>query len=505
MTDLGMGGTQAKSLQNTKVNENTNVDRREALKNREAMAGNSQVAGLLRKEQVKKTSDRYRAFKSAYQYLLGEEPENEISEELESAPLEEENEIKKDVKVRPNLAEIEEYKIRERFKAKMGLALGDDFDENAPLDTEDNFSSNDRLDDNESRFEVAKYAYDSLIQYIYDSLGSFDFDRLEDSKLLLKYGMPEDAIIKFIMLQQLARAGNDFANNIDMSIMMYKLKKLDISLSLEQIQEILSNDYGTTKRLKYTISGFIYIPILEVMAKIEQDLKDDYQIQFVQTLRELNVPEFDDLKNKFPENTMFSIRDLVINNNNCLAENKKNRTIMSQGLTQTNIKNKEALIDKLKIIDQDIWNNNKEIKFLWLKIAKIVFIYSFINSKLSISDFNKLYPINVMNQTLSLLKIDINKIYLKDFFMQKVNVNSLRPKIKGLKDEPKKNTDMIESKIKNSIMAITKQPLPKQQMMLKNIRTNNYELSSNFYWLKQKRLNEIIDITEELNLLSEEQ
>ena len=57
-------------------------------------------------------------------------------------------------------------------------------------------------------------------------------DKIEDLQLFLKYGMPDDAIIKFIMLQQLARSSYDFPNIMDMSIMLNKFKKLKIDFFL---------------------------------------------------------------------------------------------------------------------------------------------------------------------------------------------------------------------------------------------------------------------------------
>ncbi|MFN8575805.1 MAG: hypothetical protein U0354_03015 [Candidatus Sericytochromatia bacterium] len=351
MANIGMGGQLPQTLRETnKTKENEKVSKKDDdLKSRETMAGSQQVEGKFKKEKAVKNTERYRAFKSAYNYMLGEEPEEEeIEEEMESAPLEEEKEEVKNKKVKPNLKEIEEYNTRDRFKTKIALTLGDDFDEDAPLEEEEDMTPEQKAEDNKLKLKVAKESYYTLIQYMQSSLGTYDIDKIEDLQLFLKYGMPEDAIIKFIMLQQLARASYDFPNVMDMSIMLNKFKKLNINLSVEQAQEIAQNDYGTSKRVKYTSSSFIYVPIPQVMQKIEQDMKDDYEREFFNILEELALPEFKNLKEKISENLVLSMRQIITTIsreiNELIAENNN----LQINLKLPMVKNKEMIKEKFE-------------------------------------------------------------------------------------------------------------------------------------------------------------
>lgn len=507
MANIGMGGQLPHTLRETnKTKENEKVSKKDDdLKGREAMAGAQQVEGKFKKEKAVKNTERYKAFKSAYNYMLGEEPEEEeIDEEMESAPLEEEKEEVKNKKVKPNLKEIEEYNTRDKFKAKIGLALGDDFDEDAPLEEEEDMTPQERVEDNKLKLEIAKEAYESLIQYMSDSLGAYDIDKTEDLQLFLKYGMPEDAIIKFVMLQQLARASVDFPNIMDMSIMLNKFKKLNIDLSVEQAQEIAMADYGTSKRVKYTTSGFIYIPIPQVMQKIEQDMKDDYEKEFSFLLNELDLPEFTDLKRQMPENVMFPMRDVVnyhIRNINDL-EHEKNNFLINLKLPM--VKNKEAIQEKIIDIDSEINQLKNSLKIVELMITKIIFIYSFINSNVSISDFNKHYPLDIMSNTLSLIGVRTTNPEIKSFMNQKINIYALNPVKKVQKEVIKKSNEIFESRVKSASFEFSKIPAPKQQQLIKNFRNNTFELNSNFYWLKQKKLSEINNLSELLNEVPEE-
>src|SRR5688572_30620131 len=129
MADLGMGGGQiSQSMQTEKLKEAEKLDKKQAVRDREGMAGAQQTEAKHKKEDVEKTKGMFKAYKSAYEYLLGDEPEEEeIDEDMGSAPLEEEKEVEQP-KAKPTLEEIERYNARGRFKAKVSLLLGDDFD-----------------------------------------------------------------------------------------------------------------------------------------------------------------------------------------------------------------------------------------------------------------------------------------------------------------------------------------------------------------------------------------
>lgn len=507
MANIGMGGQLPQNLrETTKPKDNEKITKKDDdIKSRESMAGSQQVEGKFKKEKAVKNTERYKAFKSAYNYMLGEEPEEEeIDEEMESAPLEEEKEEVKNKKVKPNLKEIEEYNTRDRFKAKLGLTLGDDFDEDAPLEEEEDMTPEQKADDNKIKLEAAIEAYESLIQYIRDSLGTYEIDKVEDLQLFLKYGMPEDAIIKFIMLQQISRAYYDFPNVMDMSIMLNKFKKLNINLSVEETQEIAHNDYGTSKRLKYTVSGFIYIPIPQVMQKIEQDMKDEYENEFHRIIEELGLPEFRDLKQKMPENIMVPMHNMITLKAREINELKDERNNLEINLKLPMIKNKEVITDKIKSIDSNIDNLNKELKDLEMKAVRVIFTYSFINSGISISEFNKHYPIDVINNTLRLMGVRIESHEIKSFLNQKVNIYALKPINKIKKELIKKSNEIFETRVKSAVFDFTKIAPPKQQQIIKNIRNLSFDANNNFYWLKQKRLNDLNNLSEELTREFEE-
>lgn len=507
MANIGMGGQLPHNLTqaNNKTKKADELSKKDDdLKGREVLAGSKQVEGKYKKESAVKNTERFRAFKSAYNYMLGEEPEEEeIDEEMQSAPLEEEKEEVKNKKARPNLKEIEEYNTRDKFKAKLGLTLGDDFNEDAPPEDED-MTPEQKADDNKIKLEAAKEAYNNLIEYMVDSLGTYNIDKIEDLQLFLSYGMPEDAIIKFVMLQQLSRASADFPNIMDMSIMLNKFKKLKIDMSVEQAQEIALNDYGTSKRLKYTVSGFIYIPIPQVMAKIEDDMKIAYEHEFHELLLDLELPDLKDIKQKMPENIMIPMRDRIFNTNkdiNNLISEKNNLTL---NLKLPMVKDKEGIQEKITQINIDITDLKQELKEVELIATQIIFIYSFLNSNTTISEFNKQYPLDILNGTLSLMGIKTNKDPIKQFLSQKVNIYSLDPIKKKSKEVIKKSNEIFENRVKSAVFEFGKIPAPKQQQLMKNFRNNPFDANTNFYWLKQKKLADINNLSEVINKESEE-
>lgn len=507
MANIGMGGHLPQNLREaTKPKNNEKVSKKDDdVKSRESMAGSQQVEGKFKKESAVKNTERYKAFKSAYNYMLGEEPEEEeIEDEMESAPLEEEKEEVKNKKVKPNLKEIEEYNTRDKFKAKLGITLGDDFDEDAPLEEDDEMTPEQKADDNKLKLEAALDAYESLIQYIKDSLGTFDIDKIEDLQLFLNYGMPEDAIIKFIMLQQLSRANYDFPNVMDMSIMLNKFKKLNINLSVEETQDIAHNDYGTLKRLKYTVSSFIYIPIPQVMQKIEQDMKDEYEKEFHKIIHDLDLPEFKDLKEKMPENIMLPMRDNITLKAREINELKSEKTNLEINFKLPMVKNKELILEKLKDNQNSIDSIEHDLKMYEMQVVKSIFIYSFLNSGVTISEFNKHYPIDVINNTLRLMGVRTHSHEVKSFLNQKINIYALKPANKVNKEPIKKSNEVFDTRVKSAVFDFKKIAPPKQQQIMKNIRNLSFDANSNFYWLKQKKLNDLNILSEELTNRFEE-
>ncbi len=502
MANIGMGGQLPHNLnQTTKTKDAEKVTKKDDdIKGRDVLAGSQQATGKIKKENAVKNTERFKAFKSAYNYMLGEEPEEEeIDEDMQSSTLEEEpEEDLKNKKVKPNLKEIEKYDTRNKFKAKLSLTLGDDFNEDEPPVDED-MTPDERSKDNKIKLDIAIESYNNLIQYIQDSLGTFDMDKIEDLQLFLKYGMPDDAIIKFIMLQQLARSSYDFPNIMDMSIMLNKFKKLKIDLSVEQTQDIALSDYGTSKRLKYTIAGFIYIPIPQVMKKIEEDMKDEYEDIFHDLLDDLELPDLEDIKQKLPAEIMIPMRDMILIVSRDINELVTEKNNLFLKLKFPMVKNKEIIQNNISEIEERLYSLKKYLEDIEIKITKIIFIYSFLNTGVTISDFNKDYPLEILEDTLGLMGINTKKYEVNIFINKKVNIYALRPKKKVVREAIKKSNEIFESKVKSAVFEFSKIPPPKQQQIMKNFRNNSFDVNANLYWLKQKRLSEINSISELLN------
>lgn len=500
MTDIGFGANIQRSIQQeNKTSETNKVSKKDKSKSRETLAGGLQVEGKYKKEEAGKSEGRYKAYKNAYQYLLGEHPEEEehIEEEMESAPLEEEQETEKSKK--PSLEEIEEYEnVRERFKAKVKLLLGEEFDEDAPPEEEEILTSEEKEENNNERLLIAKESFRTLHQYIADSLGSFDFDRTEDLKLLLKYGIPEDALLKFIFLQQLSRSGIDFPNILDISIIHYKLKKLEIPKSEEELIEYANSHFDTAQKLKYTVSGFIYVPLMEVLTQIEEDLADNFYTMFQTLLNEFEQEEFPDLSKKLSRNIMLSLRDISLNQQKEIIELSKQKLLLLGKINQLPAKLRETSQEQLENINKKIELKNKALTDNEYKIAEIILIYSFLNSGQNISEYNKNYPAQAINYTLSLLKVRNEREEIRQLIAGKISIHTL-DKNEPEKPEPlKKSVELVETKIKSAQHVIGKQPPPKQQQIIRNLRNNSFDTNTSFYWLKQRNIPDIISISQEL-------
>jgi hypothetical protein len=495
MADIGMGGRiPNQNIQTDKAKEAEKTDRKIPVRDRENMAGAQQVETKHKKEEVTKTEGRFKAYKSAYEYLLGEEPpKHEVDEDLRATQVEEEDE-EVQVRKKPSQEEIENYNARGRFKAKLAQLLGDEFDEEKPYEEENIIIPEVRQEDNKQKVELARHTYRTLIQYINDSIGSFDFDNIEDIFLLLDYGMPEDAVIKFIFLQQMARSGIDFPNVLDMSVLMYKFNKLELEFSDEQVIDLIKADYETLTKLKYTVAGFVYAPLLEVMAKIEEDLIFSYKKEFSLRLKRYNIDEFPDLSRPGAKSILDSLRDIVTAKQKETADLIKEKIYTTQKLGMTTIsKAKAELQEKINLLTGKIEASEKELAIVELEVAKIVFVFSFINSQQSVSDFNRKFPLEGINHTLDLLKIRYQRKEIVDFLNHKISVKSLKTR-KTVNNEPlKKSIETFETKIRSANLSISKLPPPKQQQMLKNIRNNSFEVNAGFYWLRQKNLAEIME------------
>ncbi|MFN8575804.1 MAG: hypothetical protein U0354_03010 [Candidatus Sericytochromatia bacterium] len=155
-------------------------------------------------------------------------------------------------------------------------------------------------------------------------------------------------------------------------------------------------------------------------------------------------------------------------------------------------------------------NNNKildlrkELKEYEYKTTKAIFIYNFINSNLSISDYNKNYLLDSINNNLRQIGINLNNSDVKNLINNKVHIYALKPVIKVIKESIKKSNEIFDSRVKSSIFEFSKVPAPKQQQMMKNFRNNSFDTNTSFYWIKQKRLNDLNTLSENLNKEFEE-
>jgi hypothetical protein len=499
MVDVRLGGQVSQSAQTDKTKEAEKLDKKQAVKERENMAGAQQVETKHKKEEVTKTEGRFKAYKTAYEYLLGEEPEKpHVEEDMRSAPVEEEED---NVKVKkPTPEEIEEYNVRGRFKAKVALLLGEDFDEDKPYEEENIIVPEIRYEDSKQKVELARHSYQTLVQYINSTIGRFDFDRIDDIKMFLDYGMPEDAILKFIFLQQMARSGVEFPNVLDISVIMYKLKKLEIEKTDEQIIDLIKTDYETLTKLKYTVAGFVYVPLLEVMEKIEEDLKKNYPGELFNLLKKFNIDEIPDLNHALAKTIIFSsLKELVKTKQKEIVEIGKEKMYTNLKLGQTKVaKAKAELQEKINLLSLQTGPLETELSRIELEVARIILLFTFLTSQQSIADFNRKFPVDELNSTLKGLLVRPEKKEIIDFLQQKISVHCLELPEKINKEPLKKSIETFETKIKGADLTVTKLPPPKQQQMLKSIRNNDFDINANFYWLRQKNLGNILEYCEQI-------
>ncbi|MFN8671526.1 MAG: hypothetical protein U0457_05490 [Candidatus Sericytochromatia bacterium] len=488
MSNINLGGGEIqKNLQVNKIQENQKVDRQEALKDREALAGSKQVEAKHKKEEVSKTQGRYKAFKKAYSYMLGDDPnDGHVEEEYTTTKVSKVEKV--DVTPeKPTLDEIEQYDARKRFKAKISHFLGDDFNEDEDYQ-EENLISDDKITDNHLKLIFAKNAYQTLFQYIFDSLGDFSFDRIEDLHLLIDYGMPESSIYKFLFLQQLARSSVDYPNVMDISILMYKMKKIGINIDNERLKDIINDNFETLKKVKYTLASFVYIPLQEVLDKIEYDLTLFYQFELNKISEKLNIEPFLSYDQKLDYDFLFILKEIVNKDFNLIEDKEKEIRTLELKLKLPNQKNIDEINQKIINLREEILNIKKYKNDISIQVTKYISIYYFLNSKMKIVDFNKNMPIDMIKKDLIYLDIDINNEKIKYFFTERVSLIKYKntPEIK--KDETKKSVEMLETKIKTSISEVNKINSMKQMSFFKSIRTHNFEVVSNIYWYYQKRL-----------------
>lgn len=498
MADIGMGGNIAQNLITERIKEtekNTKLDKKEAVKERESMAGSTQVEGKYKKEEVTKSEEKYKAFKRASEYMLGEQGQD-IEEELEAEEVNKNKNVEKTPeKKEPTLDEIENYEIRERFKSKVKLLLGDDFSEEEEYN-EDELISDEKLEDNKFKSDFAKKAYATLIQYIRDALGEFDFDNIEDIKLLPRNGMPEDAVLKFIFLHQMARSDEFFPNVTDMSIIMYKVRKLSIDKTQEELYELINNDYETYKKLKYTLAGFVYIPLQEVLNKIEEDIRVQYYIKFQSLANDFDIQTIPHTEQKLNRSVVMKIKEKLEQIQDEILNIKKEYQQIETSLDKIMLKNKSNSEDKIKEMLSKIGVLEQQLEKNELKSSLFIIIHTFYLSGKKICDFNKEYPIDMINGLLEYISVRSNSPRIVDLLNKNFSINLLNSIEKNEKEPIKRSIDTFETRLKASIINLNKLHASKQQMLLKNSTNNTFDIASQLYWLKQKNLNilsEIID------------
>ena len=418
---------------------------------------------------------------------MGDDPnEGYVEVEYENTKVEKTKALEKKQE-KPTLEEIEEYGLRERFKSKIKYFLGDDFNEDEEYQ-EENLISEEKINDNHIKIEFAKRAYSTLFQYIFESLGDFDFDRPEDSQLFIDYGIPEMAIYKFLFLHQMARSSADFPNVMDISILMYKLKKIGLEIDSERLKDIINDSFETLKKVKYTLASFVYIPLQEVLAKIVDDLSLFYKQQFIAFSEELEVDYFINFESNIPENIAIELKSRIDSNDSIVDTNTREIKILELKLKIPNQKNSKEInetITKLKIeIDSAI--NEKNI--LSFKITKYIYVYVFLNSNLKIIDFNKNIPIDKMKRFLDFFGIDCNNNKIKKIIEGKISLTKFKEESSYKKENIKLSQDTVEIKVKSSINEINKIPQIKQIQFFKGIRNQSFEQTSNIYWFSQKKL-----------------
>lgn len=496
MADIGMGGNIAQNLITERIKEtekNTKLDKKEAIKERESMAGSTQVEGKYKKEEVSKSEEKYKAFKRASEYMLGEQGQD-IEEELEAEEVHKNKNVEKTPeKKEPTLDEIENYEIRERFKSKVKLLLGDDFNEEEDYNEEE-LISDEKLEDNKFKSDFAKKAYATLIQYIRDALGEFDFDNIENIKLLSRNGMPDDAVLKFIFLHQMARSDEFFPNVTDMSIIMYKVRKLSIEKTQEELYELINNDYETYKKLKYTLAGFVYIPLQEVLNRIEEDLRVKYYIEFQMIANNFDIITAPHTEQKLNRSVLMKIKEKLEQTQEEISNLKKEYQQIESSLDKIMLKNKNNSEDRIKEIISNITILNNELDTHELKAALFVILHSFYFSGKKICDFNKEYPIDMINGLLDYISVRSNSTQIIDLLNKNFSINLLDSIERTEKEPIRRSIDTFETRVKASTININKLHTSKQQTLLKNNTNNTFDIASQLYWLKQKNLNTLSEI-----------
>lgn len=497
MADIGMGGNIAQNLRTERLKESdkTNkTDRKDQVKERESMAGATQVEGKFKKEEVTKSEEKYKAFKRASEYMLGDHPQD-IEEELDAEEVNKKEKTEKTPeKKEPTLDEIENYEIRERFKSKVKLLLGDDFNEEEEY-SEEELISDEKLEDNKYKSDFAKKAYSTLIQYIRDALGEFDFDNLEDIKLLSNNGMPEDAILKFIFLHQMARSDEFFPNVTDMSIIMYKIKNLGIEKSQDEIFELINNDYETYKKLKYTLAGFVYIPLQEVLDKAEEEIRVKYYIEFQKLSDNFNIEKTPHTAQKLTKSVVLKLKESLDFYNNQILELRKEYEQIENSLERIVLKNKiQENKDKVKEISIKISEIENILELEQIKVTLLVIIHTFYLLNQKICDFNKDYPIDMISGILSYISVNLDSHKVIELLNKNFSFHILDILNKKEKDFMKRSTEVYDTRIKASNLNLSKLPTSKQQSILKTISGNTFEIASQLYWLKQKNLNTLSEL-----------
>ncbi|MFN4150904.1 MAG: hypothetical protein ACK4IX_08160, partial [Candidatus Sericytochromatia bacterium] len=125
-----------------------------------------------------------------------------------------------------------------------------------------------------------------------------------------------------------------------------------------------------------------------------------------------------------------------------------------------------------------------------------VIIHSFYFSGKKICDFNKEYPIDMINGLLDYISVRSNSPEILDLLNKNFSINLLGSVEKTEKERIRRSIDTFETKVKASTINLNKLHTSKQQTLLKNNANNTFDIASQLYWLKQKNLNilsEIID------------
>jgi len=486
MSDFGMSAnihiikSQPKT---TAIQDNKKSERTDSTsKHNEGLAGALKAEETIKKEDIVKTEERYKAFYGASKKMLGIEDEEEIDEESLKA-YQVAKKAKKDQKnessVNLAFAEPEKYDPRKSFKAKVSELLGEDFNEDEePQEKE--LSEDEKESDKKILFELSKEAYQNIYKYIVETIGAFDFDNIDDLKLFLRYGIPEEAILKLLFLHQLANSDESFPTLIDISILIYKCQSLDINITDSEIHQKIEKDYGTSEKLKYTVAGFIYIPIAEAMNLIKDEIHNKFLAEFDNLSNEFGLEEINNITDEFPNSVMLVFKSLLN------SRHKEISNLMREYLkTQSNQLKFENLKDELLEFE--------------IKISKIIYTYFYLATK-DIEIFNNNFPYKKIKTLLNNLGVRVKEKTIKEFLKQKASIHTLD--IKNFKQkeltETSQSLEMFETKTKSAVLTIKKTTPQKQQELLKNIKANSFEISEQIYWLKQNFMSNMFESTDTL-------